>query len=314
MNKKIIILLSLLVVAFTIFYFVYVHNKSNDNGSKNALATSEIDTITYEDEEVDFSNYNEINVDLDNEKEVYNITTGGVYHFTGSINGYIKVNTKDDVKIILDNVTITNDNGPVIYGVNSKNIYIEIIGENTLTDGKTYSNFDEEVTALIFSNDDLIFSGTGTLNINANYNDAISSDDDILFVNGTYNIKSKDDGIRGKDSVVIESGIFNIEASGDGIKSTNDTEDEKGYILIKNGTFTINSNNDGIQGINVEIDSGDFNIKTTNTSDSAKGIKADKNILIKKGNITINSVDDGIHSNDVLQIDNGTIIINSKSN
>ena len=315
MNKKLIILLCSLICIFVVFYFVFINNKKKvNNTNNNAVSSNVVEKITYEDKSVDFSKYTETNVDLDSEKEVYNITSGGVYHITGELNGYIKVDTEDDVKIMLDNVTITNDNGPCIYGVNSNNIYIEIIGENTLTDGKTYTGFEEEVTSAIFSNDDLIFSGTGSLVINANYNDGISSDDDITFENGTYTIKSVDDGIRGKDSVVITSGIFTIESNGDGIKSTNDTETDKGYILIKNGTFNITNVNDAIDAsTNVEIDSGDFNIKTSNTDadSSAKGIKANNNILIKKGNIDIDSSDDAIHSNNTIEIDNGKITITS---
>ena len=308
MNKKIIILISSFICVLIIIYLIFMGGKEKNSELNNA-----VETINYVEETTDFSNYTETNVDLETVSEVYEINEGGVQHITGTINGYIKVNSNEDVKIILDNATITNNNGPCIYGVNSKKIYIELVGENTLTDGSAYKDFDEEVKAAIFSNDDLIFSGTGTLTINANYNDAISSDDDIIFENGTYTIKSIDDSIRGKDSVVIHSGIFTINAGGDGIKSTNNVDKDKGYILIKNGTFNITSTNDGMDAAtNIEIDAGDFSIKTTGNSDSSsKGIKADNNILIKNGNINIDSADDSIHSNNTVQIDGGEISIKS---
>ena len=323
MNKKVIILICSLLCAFIVFYFVFMHDSNKKNSNSNI-----VETITYEEKSTDFSKYTETTINLSNEKDIYTITSGGVYHFTGNYSSYIKVDTEDNVKIILDNVTINNSNGPCIYGVNSKNIYIELVGENTLTDGSSYSNIDEEVKSVIFSNDDLIFSGSGTLNINANYNDGISSDDDIEFNSGTYVIKSKDDGIRGKDSVVIVSGTFTIDAGGDGIKSTNDTDDGKGYVLKKKKKINITSENDGIDAIDVEIDDGEITVKsgggaptlTTKTGfnnssnkseESKKGIKADNNILIKNGTINVNSYDDGIHSNNTIQIDGGKITIST---
>ena len=319
MNKKIIILLCSLLLVFILFYFVFIkedknNSNKNSNNSNSSNTTNVVESITYDEEEIDFSGYEEVTIDLNNENKIYSITKGGVYHFKGNLNGYIKVDTEDEVKIILDNVTITNTSGPCIYGVNSEKLYIELVGENTLTDGSTYSGIDEEVKSVVFSNDDLIFSGDGSLTINANYNDGISGDDDVEFISGTYVIKSADDAIRGKDSVVVTNGTFTIDAGGDGIKSTNDTDADKGYILIKNGTFNITSVNDGIDAsTNVEIDNGKFTIKTTgNTStDSAKGIKANGNILIKNGTIDIDSTDDSIHSNGTIEITSGTININS---
>ncbi len=308
MNKKVIIFVLSIIALFIVFYFVYTKNKKDINKT----TTNIIKSITYEEENINLNGYDEVNINLNNENKIYSITKGGIYHFNGTLNGYIKIDTDDNVKIILDNVNITNTNGPCIYGINSKSISIELVGNNTLTDGSEYTEILEEVKSTIFSNDDLIFSGTGTLTINSNYNDSISSDDDILIENGTYNIKSVDDGIRGKDSVVIYSGEFNINSGGDGIKSTNDEESDKGYILIKNGTFNITSSNDSIDAINVEIDNGVFNIKTNgNSTDSVKGIKADNNILIKDGTFNIDSMDDSIHSNGDMQIDKGTFKINS---
>ena len=126
---------------------------------------------------------------------------------------------------------------------------MELIGDNTLTDSSNYS-FQEGINATIYSKDDLIIFGDGTLNINANYNDAIASSDDLIIKSGTYKINAKDDGIRGKDSVIILDGNFEINTNGDGIKTTNEKDSDKGNILIKNGTFNITSNKDAIDSIN----------------------------------------------------------------
>jgi hypothetical protein len=304
-NKKLIIIIILIVILGGICTYLYFNYQNN--------TTLNATSITYkEDDTIDFSSYATKNINLDDVTSKYTITAKGVYHFTGTLKGYIEVNTTENVEIILDNVTITNSTGPCIYVISSKNTYIKLIGESTLTDGSKYDVTDDDVNATVFSKDDLYFTGDGTLNVNANYADGIVSKDDLTIISGTFNINSADDGIRGKDSVVISSGTFNITAKGDGIKSTNDTDSTKGYILIKNGTFTINATTDGIQAqTNLQIDNGTFDIITgtnnTDSSSSSKGLKAGNGITINNINLKVNSLDDAIHSNNIITINNGEI-------
>ena len=324
-TKIIIMLLSLILIGMGVGIYFELKGDSIETSNKS----TEAEEVSYEEKNVDFSNTNEINVNLDSVSNVYYITNTGVYHFAGTLNGYINVNTKVNVQIILDNVTINNTNGPCIYVENVKNLYIELIGNNTLTDGSSYNGFEEDVNATIYSKDDLIIYGEGTLNINANNEDGIVSKDDLVIESGTYIINSKDDAIRGKDSVVIENGEFTIVSGGDGIKSTNETDVDKGNILIQNGTFNIRASGDAVHSIkNLEIDNGEFIIVTGNGAQntsfyrgmdgnssksdiSQKGLKAGGDILIKTGTFNINSYDDGIHSDNAVQINNGTYLISS---
>ena len=83
--------------------------------------------------------------------------------------------------------------------------------------GSVFGVDDEDIDAVIFSKDDLFIQGEGTLNITANYNDGITSKDDLTIDSGTINITSTDDAIKGKDSVTINSGTITINSKGDGI-------------------------------------------------------------------------------------------------
>ena len=168
------------------------------------------------------------------------IAQSGTYHLTGKIeNGSITIKTAGldgVVKLILDNVTINNDNGPAIACYNGEDLVIELVGENTISDGETYTAVeDDDVNGAIYSKADLTFQGDGTLNLTANYQDAIVSKDDLKFNSGTYSIVASDDGIRGKDSVYIVDGIFAIESGADAIKSTNETDLDKGFVMIEDG-------------------------------------------------------------------------------
>ena len=95
---------------------------------------------------------------------------------------------------------------------------------NTITDGDSYTFEDsttDEPNATIFSKDDLTIRGNGTLTVNANYNNGITSKDDLKITGGNITITSADDGLMGKDSITIKGGNITINASGDGLKSTN---------------------------------------------------------------------------------------------
>jgi len=326
-NKKVIIVLLLLVIVGmgVGYYYYFKDDNSTDSGDGNEKAQN----VSYTEKNVDFSNSEEISVNLSNVNDVYTITKNGVYHFTGSLNGYIKIDTNKNVQIILDNVKITNNSGPCIYVENVNNLYIELKGENNLIDGTIYNGFEDDVNATIFSKDDLIIYGDGKLIINANKEDGIVSKDDLVIKSGVYIINAMDDAIRGTDLVVIENGTFTINAKGDGIKSTNEEDDTKGNVLIQNGTFNIMVTSDAIQTVNnLEIDNGTFNITTgggakevssyrgmggnsAKNATSSKGIKAGGDILIKNGTFNINSNDDSIHSDNTLEIDSGVFTIST---
>ena len=282
------------------------------------------------------------NVTIDN--NLVKITKEGIYVFEGNFNGQIQVETDVKVRIILNGVEIISQDGPAIYVVNAEKVYITAVDgtENKLTDTTNYT--DQEPTATIYSKDDLIFNGTGKLNVIGNYKDGIVSKDDLKIWNGNIVVEAMNNGIKGKDSVKVVDGNINIKAKNDGIKTTNDTDKTKGYILISGGNIKIEAGHDGIQaqtilnieGETIDIVSGEgsnsSNVSTTtndmffirgqwgqqsNTfateedSGSYKGIKASGNIVISGGEITIDSADDGIHSNSDINISQGTITVDS---
>lgn len=338
-GKKLIIFIIVLLFILLSMYYFNKHKNESDNINK----VLDIDTITDSNNiaDIDYSNLKKFDIEL---TETLTIKTGGVYTLTGTISdGQIYIDTNDSVKLILNNVDITNKKGPAIMIENAKQVYIELTNDsvNYLTDGDNYTvNLDEEPNATIFSKDDLVLAGSGNLVISANYQDGIVSKDNLKIIDGSYEISAVDDAIRGKDSLVIINGSFDIESLGDGLKSTNDSDEKLGYILIENGEFNIVATNDGIQATtDLVINNGNFNIKTgggsVNSSlenanwgkwgepfknkdlvknddgNSAKGLKATNNIVISNGEFIIDSSDDSIHSNGYVGISNGNFNINS---
>ena len=327
MKKKLIIgiVIILLVCLGVGLYFIKFKEEKIINDTVKVIDKS-VDLDNGE-EKVAWDSFDVKNIRLSNSFE---ITKSGIYNLSGSLkNGNITINTTGDVKLLFNNISIKNNDGPAINVVNANNVVIELNGFNRLEDGSTYSNV--EYDGCIYSKDDIVFQGLGTLEVIGNYMDGIVSSNDIKFVSGTYNIKSKGDGIRGKDSVYIVDGNFNITSGNDGIKSTTTDDVTKGFINIDNGNIKINAKEDGIQAeTKLIINNGKFNITTGEGSEasgsaidkkygggktystvSSKGIKSVGNLVINDGEFVIDSKDDAIHSNNYVGIVTGNISISS---
>ncbi|MBQ7147157.1 MAG: carbohydrate-binding domain-containing protein [Pseudobutyrivibrio sp.] len=193
------------------------------------------------------------------------ITEGGAYTLTGSsTNASILINTEENVKLILNGVDLTSEVGPVIYGDQVKNLYIELAEgtTNTLADSDSYetdSSTGEEIgKAVISCNDDIIILGEGTLNITGNHNHVIASDDKLYIEAGTINVTSNvKDGIKANDLVCIDGGTVNVTSSNEGIESEN-------TLVINGGDITVNAVDDGINaGYYLEINGGTVTVTSS---------------------------------------------------
>ena len=282
---------------------VMMNNNHNDNTANQITSTIDADNG---DLKINWDLYPTTNIELEDSLE---INTPGTYHITGSLsNGMIHIaaKTSDVVRLQLDNVSIKNSTGPAILCDSIDDLVIELIGENILEDGTTYTSIsDSDVTGSLFSKADTTIKGDGSLIVKANYQDAIVSKDDLKIDGGKYNITANDDGIRGTDSVYITNGDITIVAKADGVKSTNETTSGKGFVLIEDGNFSINAGAKGIKAINsILIYDGKFNIKSIDDA-----IHSNNYIGIINGDINISANDDGIHADRELIIDDGKITI-----
>jgi len=321
-----------------------------------ALASAEKITGQYKDEDLD-SSWNAAsatNITLNGTSATSDgggvvvkgstITIGeaGTYVVSGTLkDGQIVIAaTKDDtIKLVLNGVNITCSTGAPIYASKSDKVIITLADntENTVTDGGTQFTYAdaaaEEPDAAVFSKNDLTINGSGTLTVNASFNNGIGTKDDLVIASGNIIVKAVNHGLRGRDSLTVVDGNFTISAGNDGIQSNNDEDTEKGWISLEGGSYNIIAAHDGIQAETVlsvlagsyEITTGDgtstitstLNVTTTDTttteaiSDSYKGLKANTDLAITGGKFIINSVDDAIHSNNNIAITNGEFAIES---
>ena len=253
------------------------------------------------------------------------ITAAGTYNVSGTLaDGQIIVETADEapVTIILNGVDIRSSSSAPLAIMNAAQVVV-VLADNTanyLEDAPVYTFLDadeEEPSAAIFSNDDLVITGNGSLTVTANYNDAISSDDSATITGGNIAVMAVDDGIRGKDFLLIQGGTLVVDAGGDGLKSDNEDDAGLGYIAIEGGAFNITAGGDAIQaetdvmvtGGQLAIVSGGGSAAQIGEDDSAKGIKGAVNVLIDGGEFAIDSADDAIHANGNITINGGTFVL-----
>jgi hypothetical protein len=162
--------------------------------------------------------------------------------------------------------------------------------ENELTvSGSFSSDGDINTDAVIFSKDDLVLNGTGSLSITSSDN-GISGKDDIKLTGGTIEIACSGSAIEAHDEILVADGSIEITACNDGLHAEDNDDDTTGFIYIAGGTININAVDDGIHATTVvKIDDGDITLK------AAEGIEG-THIEIDGGNIDITASDDGINA------------------
>ncbi len=167
---------------------------------------------------------------------VVRINAGGDYIIRGSTSDgqvYVNTATEEKVTLILDSVDISCSGGPAIFVDEAKKCTVKLAegSVNNLSDGGR----DKINDGVLFSNDTLRIKGNGTLNITANNEHGISSDDDVIIESGFYNIRSRKSGILANDDITINGGELHIFGGTNGIKSKGTVNVNGGISYISGG-------------------------------------------------------------------------------
>lgn len=284
---------------------------SENTSSDTALDTESLFTDRDLTQTADLSGAEYITV---KDGENITITSAGTYVFTGTASGVtiiVEAGDEDKVQLVLDGVSISNKDFPCIYVKNADKVFVTSTEtENSLFVTGTFTDDGTTNTdAVIFSKDDLVLNGTGTLNISSSDN-GISCKDDLKITGGTYYISSQSDALEANDSVYIEDGAIVIKTGEDGVHVENDEDDTAGSFYMGGGSLTITAGDDAVHATTIlQIDGGEINIS------AAEGLEATW-VQINGGTISITAADDGINGahkssayTPTVEINGGTITI-----
>ena len=269
-----------------------------------SVTFSEGTTATVSGTDSDFS----VSISANNVTIEYGGSANVRYELSGSTtNGFFKVYSYHKQAVVLNNVSITNPNGSAINlqgpssspSVGRRN-YIVLNGSNVLADGSSYvgtpSNEDEK--AALFAEGPLVFSGDGSLAVNAMGKSGIVSDTYVRFMSGpTVNVvSSAGNGVKADDYIIVSGGTINVETSADMKKGFN----SDGYIRIDGGEVTIKETGGAAYDSEKQDYSGTAGIKTdgdftmnggtltiTNSGTGGKGISCDGNAYFNGGTVKV---------------------------
>lgn len=165
--------------------------------------------------------------------DVVTIAAEGRYILSGQGNGQMVVvdAPEEIVTLVLDNVSLNNDDGPAILLKNGQiTLYLAEDSENSVADGGD-SDYDGAIYGLVSYSID----GEGSLTVNGNVNEGIASEQNLTVKNGRLMITAVDDGLNasadGESLITVDDGYLVIAAFGDGIDSNGDLTINGGTII-----------------------------------------------------------------------------------
>ena len=206
-------------------------------------------------------------------------------------NGMLYIDGKTNFMLKLNGADITSTKGTAIDIQSKTAAYLVLTGSNKLTDGTT-----EDHKSALYSKGKLIICGTGSLDVNATYNNGIHSKSYIVIEKGVnLYVNAANHGIKGTDAV-INGGIVNVETAGKGAKGINCDND----ITINGGRTTVICTGNGEWDTEeletkaatcikcdsiMTIKGGEINVKATGSG--GKGLKADWEAYVSGGKIRV---------------------------
>ncbi|MBQ7461682.1 MAG: carbohydrate-binding domain-containing protein [Bacteroidaceae bacterium] len=220
-----------------------------------------------------------VSIEVNGADVVVTSTVKGVnYVLSGSTGeGMFKVYSEKKYQLTLGGVSITNSDGPAINLQSGKRAYVVLTEGtvNTLKDGTSYAESEEDQKGTFFSEGELLFSGSGQLRVFSNTKNGIVSDDYIMFRpgNNIYVCSTSGHGIKANDDIIVNGGVINVETSAQAAKGMKSDM----LVTINGGRTTLITSGGG------EYDSEEKDTK------GAAGVGSDADFEMNGGSLLIMS-------------------------
>lgn len=265
------------------------------------------------------------------------------YRLTGTTSdGSFKLYGQKKFILTLGGVNLTNIDGPAINIQTGKKATVTLADGtvNTLADGTAYIPCgDEDMKGTFFSEGQLIINGTGTLNIQGNYQHGLCSDDYITIDGGIINVDisaATGKGVKCNENLTVNGGTLTVRTTGNTVVTAGDASyctalKTDANLYLYGGSITTTSNGTAGRGLSADgeiiigqpdTEGPTLHVTTTGkqlyisgsgmNADYAtpKGIKADGDLTVNSGNIYVKCAQDGgegLESKAIFTINGGTI-------
>lgn len=324
-------ILSVLLASVIVLSFAACGTNGSESGSDTAEEALD-ESITAKEATGAFSMTTEDGT-FSNSGKIYTISSAGTYTATGLLEGQIMVDAgeTDEVVIELSGATITYGSDSPIKVITAGNVDISAKKgtENVISDTRSTKVSDDENQGegAIYVTCDLKIKGTGTLVVNASYNNGIHTTKDLTVQNLSLKSSAYNNALKGNDSISVTSGtVVAVSTNGDGVKTENTDVNKNGVtrgdITLSGGTVTVYAAGDGIEAAhnfemmtgeegvapNVTVYTGSYSGYTASdaSTSSYKGVKVQNELNIKDGSLTLQTYDDGLHADYGTSLEDGT--------
>lgn len=244
-------------------------------------------------------------------------------------NGSLKIYGAKKFKLTLSGLDLKSAKGAAVNVQCPKRVFVHLTDGtvNRLRDSSEYvKSADEDMKGSLFAEGDIIFSGTGVLIVEGKGQNAIASDDGIVFRPGVTIAASASalagKAVRGKDYLDVKGGFLDLTTTGDGFFDEAEQDDKSAACLSSDSTIVIRGGRiraesrglagkgiksdkdiyiggDGTEGPDIIVSTFGDRMEGEGYSSSPKAIKADGRIEIRSGRIVIpHCTHEGIESKD----------------
>lgn len=227
---------------------------------------------------------------------VVDLATGGVKNCEirlsgSSSDGSLKIYSDNKFRIVLDGLSLASQRGPALNNQSKKRTFLHLSDGtvNTLVDAASYrddiyypagvASADEDRKGALFSEGQLILSGTGSLCVEGRARHAVATDEYFRMRPGatvavTGAVKN---GIHAKEGVRIDGGLLYVRVGGEASKAVK----TDGEIDIRGGRLRLFISGEAC-----------YDADDADTSSSA-ALKSDGNTTISGGRVVLKSTGTG---------------------
>ncbi len=245
------------------------------------------------------------------------IKEAGDYRISGTLeDGQIRVEAggKDEVRLHLDGVAVANEKEDAIHIKEAGSVRIRLaegteneVRSGQKPDGSASGNGDEASGAAVFSKENLILEGGGSLTVYGYINGGIKSKKDLQIMSGNYQVESTGDALHSNEDLLIADGTFSLASGDDGMHADR-------QLTVKAGNIDITKSYEGLEGNEVYVEGGEIqNEGRGGFGGSQKTTETKPKLVISGGVISVDASGDGLDSNGDLSIEGGTIRIDGPS-